>query len=332
MKRAPGTGGIRKLKGKRRRPYQAIITTGKEWRNGKVVRVQKSIGCFATRREAQFALDEFIRHNINLDYRNITFAEIFEIIKDDFTPSMKHPMQAAFRKCLYLHDKRIIDIRKMDLDIVANNAAGLSKSSQTNISIVIKQVFRWAMENDVIIKDYSGMLSFKDTATSQRRQAYTEAEIKTVLSSGTDVHKILLYSGMRINELINMKSADVYEESGILCFHVTNSKTAAGLRTIPVHSSIMDLINTDGTYLLEPHHQYNYYLKKLHEWNRKHRMNRNYHELRHTFATYAKSCGMDEYARRILLGHAQKDITDSVYTHPQTENLKNQIELLRYPV
>lgn len=329
MKRASGTGGIRKLSGKRRKPYQAVITQGREWKNGRIVQKQRSIGVYATRREAQAALDEYCRFQINIEYRTVTFAEVFDIIFDNFTDSMKTSMRSAYKKCTYLHDKRMVDIRKYDLDIVASQHENLSYSSQNNISILIRQIFGWCLENDVLIKEYK--IDFKHTKESKKKGSYTPEEIQAVMDFGSDVQKILLYSGMRINELLNMKSEEVYCENGILCFHITDSKTESGKRIIPVHSKIADLLcSLSGEYVIEPHITYALQKKKHLKWNREHGIDHTFHELRHTFATYGKACGMDDFYRRALLGHSQKGLTDSVYTHATATDLKKQIELLDY--
>jgi integrase len=328
MKRASGTGGIRKLSGKRRKPYQAVITQGREWKNGRIVQKQRSIGVYATRREAQAALEEYCRFNLNIEYRNVKFSEVCEIIYDNFTDSMKQSMRSAYKKCEYLHDKRMIDIRKYDLDIVASQNEEMSASTQTNIGTLIRQAFKWCMDNDVLVKEYA--IEFRKTKERKKNQSYTQEEVRTVLEHGSDLQKILLYSGMRINELLNMKTENVYCESGVLCFHITESKTESGKRIIPVHSKIEPLISLDGEYVIEPHSTYAVQKKVYVEWNKEHGINHNFHELRHTFATYGKMCGMDDFYRRSLLGHAQKGLTDSIYTHATAEELKKQIEKLDY--
>jgi len=43
------------------------------------------------------------------------------------------------------------------------------------------------------------------------------------------------------------------------------------------------------------------------------------HNGRHTFSTFAKEYGVDEYARKKFMGHSIKDLTDRVYTHMDIE-------------
>ena len=50
-----------------------------------------------------------------------------------------------------------------------------------------------------------------------------------------------------------------------------------------------------------------------------------FHDLRHTFSTWAGVCGVPEHVRGSLLGHASQSITDS-YTHSTSEIQRNAVE------
>lgn len=330
MKRASGTGGIRKLSGKRRKPYQAVVTAGKEWKNGRIVQKQRSIGVYATRREAQAALEEYNRTHFNLDMRSITFAEAFDILKQDYTTDMLRVRTVSYNSCVSLHNMRLIDIRMYDLEAVAKSVEHLSKRTQAAIRSLIHDVFQWGIANDVIVRDYSENMKFRRYKETKKKSSYTKQEVQKVLKDGDCVQKILLYSGMRIKELLDMPLSEVYEEDGILCFHVITAKTKAGIRVIPVHSEIISLIPTDGDYVIQPHISYVARRKQFVEWNESHGIEHTFHELRHTFATYGKACGMDDFYRKALMGHAQSNVTDAVYTDAMIKDLHNQIELLDY--
>ena len=332
MRRAPGSGGVRKLSGNRRKKYQAVVTSGRVWENGEIKVKQKSLGCYATRKEAQAALEEYNKFHYNLNLRNIKFGEIYDYIKEDFTDSIAKAMKNVVSYCEPIWGKRIVDIRKVDLDMVADLASGKSKSTQNNIRGLISRVYTWALENDVVIKDYSPLIRFKNSAEKKKKESYSKDEIAVLMANPDVIQVFLLYTGMRIQELLNMKVEDVYCEEGILCFHVRDSKTKAGIRIIPVHSEIEGMVrcNMKGTYLIEPHITYDSARSKLSKYNKKHGINHTFHELRHTFATFGKSCGMDDFYRKALLGHAQSGLTDSVYTDVLITDLKAQIELLNY--
>lgn len=74
MKNSNGGGSISKLKGKRRKPWVVRFTTGYS-SDGKQIR--KSIGTFATKREAQEALYNYNKNP--LLYSKKTFKNILDL-------------------------------------------------------------------------------------------------------------------------------------------------------------------------------------------------------------------------------------------------------------
>jgi integrase len=51
--------------------------------------------------------------------------------------------------------------------------------------------------------------------------------------------RIGAYQGMRLNEVCSLKVHDVITRDGLTCFSITNAKTEAGDRVIPVHSRVL---------------------------------------------------------------------------------------------
>ena len=334
MKRPNGSGGIRKLSGKRSKPYQAVVTNGLKWNGEQFVQDQRSLGVFRTRAEALAALADYQLNPVNLDGRDLTFEDVYELIKPDFKESMIAVMRASFRRLKpILGDKKVTDIRKRELDMVADMMNGTSESTQNGVKILVTRVFKYAMENDYIQKDYSQFLTFKDVKAKKEKSAFSPEDIRQLLGLGP-YFSVMLHTGMRPNELVNMKSENVYEEDGILCFHVTQSKTAAGIRTIPVHSCIEGLLALDQEYVIQPHKTYKQADTMLKKSQRSGTISPGHtlHDLRRTFATYAKHCHMDEFCRKAIMGHAQSGITDIVYTDAMVKDLKQEMEKLKYRV
>ena len=54
--------------------------------------------------------------------------------------------------------------------------------------------------------------------------------------------------------------------------------------------------------------------------------NHRLHDARKQFVSMAKKAGVDEYAIKLIVGHAIKDITESVYTERSPEWLKQEVE------
>ena len=57
---------------------------------------------------------------------------------------------------------------------------------------------------------------------------------------------LAMYTGARIGEIMALTADDVVLEDGVLCFNIKDSKTAAGVRFVPVHSQLIDTLNTTG--------------------------------------------------------------------------------------
>ena len=49
----------------------------------------------------------------------------------------------------------------------------------------------------------------------------------------------------------------------------------------------------------------------------------------HTFITLAKEAEMNEYCLKLIIGHDINDVTERIYTHRTTKNLRTEIEKIR---
>lgn len=75
LKRANGSGSITKVSGRRRNPYQALVTLGWD-NNGKQIR--KSLGYFPTYDKAVIALDSYNENPYDISAGKITFSDVYE--------------------------------------------------------------------------------------------------------------------------------------------------------------------------------------------------------------------------------------------------------------
>ena len=53
-----------------------------------------------------------------------------------------------------------------------------------------------------------------------------------------DLLMLLMYSGARLSEICNLKVADIADDH----FSIADAKTQAGIRTIPIHHEVRQLI------------------------------------------------------------------------------------------
>ncbi|EMD6910494.1 DUF6538 domain-containing protein [Citrobacter freundii] len=204
--------------------------------------------------------------------------------------------------------------------------------------------------------------------TAQSRQSYeafTEEDITKLISAFNklgedelrDVTTIAAYSGMRINEIASLKSDNICEVEGVLCFEVTEGKTRNAARLVPLHSAIRTMVLERCQ---KPHNGFLFYRAsvtkredgKRSSWhvNRFGRLKRDilpgqenkvFHSIRHLVAQTLDRGGVGrdklnpvpEDRIALLLGHSRGE-TESFKTYSKNAaspvELQQYIELLRY--
>lgn len=84
-----------------------------------------------------------------------------------------------------------------------------SNSSKNNVKILFSAINRYCLERDFILKDYSKFVKIKRKTVFPTQNIYTKKEIEIVEQSQEPIQMILLYTGMRISELLNLKTKDI---------------------------------------------------------------------------------------------------------------------------
>lgn len=152
----------------------------------------------------------------------------------------------------------------LDFDTVSNWLDTLKLSSKTLAQYLLAgSVFwKWAMKYDERWRvDYKGKANpFEDhdlpvlrgaERASAQRKDFTLNDIKKIhseaLQSGhstlADIIILGLYTGARIEEICRLKKANIITVDKVKCLDITDSKTAAGIRTVPIHPFIKDTID-----------------------------------------------------------------------------------------
>ena len=334
MKRANGEGSVVKLGGKRRKPFAVRVTVG--WTNeGK--QIVKYLGYYTKRTEAKEALRKYLVDPYDLTTKDMTLYEVYEkwLENPEISEKTLKDYTLTFKRLTALHKKPIRDIKLAQIEGCLGEL--VNQNRRLGKYVLIK-VFEYAERHDLIDKNPMPLVKIQ-LEKGEERKALTQEEIKKVLNFKhpySDVGKILLYSGMRIQELLILENANIDFEKRVM---ITGVKTAAGKnREIPIHDEILPTIkkwydpnkkflirNTQGNEMA-----YNNLLKVY--W--KHvkvevGSNITIHQLRHTFATCADKVGMNKVALKRIMGHSLKDITEH-YTHKDLNELLNEINKIQY--
>lgn len=160
---------------------------------------------------------------------------------------------------------------------------------------------------------------------------------------------LCLYTGMRLGELCALKWSDFDFMNGTVTVNrtvqriavngaiektalmETTPKSQCSRRTIPLVAEIIKLLEGfkgnepyvfGGDKALEPRTM-QYQFKRF--LNKAGIEDRNFHILRHTFATNCIESGMDAKILSVLLGHSDVKITLNHYVHPTMEAKRKQI-------
>ncbi|MBD5169357.1 MAG: tyrosine-type recombinase/integrase [Oscillibacter sp.] len=350
MKRANGTGSVVKLSGNRRRPY-AVKVSG---RNSYGHVIQKIISYHERSVDAQKALEEYTKAQAAgkapaVDKLDMTVGDVFEGWKAreyrKLKPASITSHNAAWNRRISRYADR--KMRSMTLDewqsiLDEDEDEGRSQSLINNDAILIKALYSYSMERDIVGKDYSAYLDIPSVSAKHPRDALNDfqvAQLAKLAADGVpwaDTALMLCYTGFRISEFLSLTRFSYHPEEG--GYLQGGTKTDAGKnRIVPVHPKIRPLLNAwlakggdtiicdeDG-HAISPE-QYREYFKELME--RIGAPEATPHWCRHTFATRLHSASADPLTVKWLLGHSTKADITAHYTHETINTLKVAIKLL----
>lgn len=334
MRRGNGDGSIIKLSGKRRRPYAVRVTVG--WTdNGK--QIYKYIGYYSGKREANAALRAYLVNPYDVTVTDTKLKDIFNawLKNTNLKPVTISGYKSAFNQSYNIHNLKIRDVNMSDLD---NAMYNLKPTMQAAFKNAMLHVYKYAIKNNMIEKNLAEYLEPQQPERKKRVPFTVEQieQIKRFNHKYTDIVVILLYSGLRINELLGMKKENVNLQQRVM---VGGLKTRAGInRVIPIHDNIYDIVeryyNNSNKYLIEHNGRpvvYRTFMTVF--WARlKEYLNTEQtpHCTRHTFVTYADKCEIDKIILKKIVGHETRDITDDVYNHKGITDLLTEINKLEY--
>ena len=353
MRRANGTGTIVKLSGQRRRPYAVKISARDD--HGYVV--QKALSYHATVREAQSALEDYnAKKSEGRATSPLLFNYTVQEVYDAWSAREYKKLEAKGSKSsLASHkaswNKRVSrfasrKFRDVTLDewqhiLDEDEENGLSQSTITNDAILIRALYSYCMERDIVSKDYSKYLDVPSVDSKNPKGAFTDmqiAQLWKMQASGfpwADTVLMLCYLGFRITEFVTLTPFSYHPEQG--GYFTAGIKTAAGRgRVVPVHPKIKPLVESwlarGGDTLIVSGKG----APITAEWYRTSAFpaiaealgtpEATPHSCRHTFATRLYAAGVEELTRKLLLGHSIKADVTGGYTHPTPKDLAKAIK------
>ena len=150
------------------------------------------------------------------------------------------------------------------------------------------------------------------------------------------IMKIALYTAMRQNEINSLTQEDIIkdEETDIYYFNITKSKSVAGIRKVPIHKDILDMV-LNTSFPLVPSLTKNAFGKKCRYQlykviNQGH--GKNFHTFRGTFIEKAIEANKDKpnaiFMIQEIVGHAKGEIAITLDTYGKGFELSTLKEIV----
>ena len=338
------TGTVTKLSGKRRKPWLArgwtIDTHG--------TKRQPTIGTYETEKEAIRALEEWNVLNTQ-NKGSITFRQVYEEVyeekvADGLTPSGLQSVRSSFKHWTPLHERVFAELTVEDyqklIDERLKSDTPPSRSVLTKDRSLVRHMYDHQKGKGVDLINFAQFIKLRD-AGQKKIRAYTDLELERIRKhEESPEHRdtvaacmILAYTGLRINEFLNLKKSDIHLDDEFL--YTDGSKTESGLsRKIPIHPFIRPylerLMDTEAEYVFSRKGKKvsdNYYRKNYHRpLMSLLDLDLTPHSFRHTAATKFRMAGMGKRAIADILGHKTTKVTDDSYVDLPLEYLVSEVK------
>lgn len=332
MKNPNGYGCVKHLSGSRRNPFAFVVTD-----HGK----QIVKGYFPTKMAALAYQVEYWNTHGRTRLSEITLEELYAewlpAHRPYVTEGTVRSYQSAYGHLCPLYGMPINEIKYKHMQAALDAMGGLSHASKKKVRNLLSLLWAYARQMDYTSNDYTGLLRIGKNRPVNPHHAISRRKVnalwKMVDVPGIDIILILIYTGMRSGELRALLKSDVNRRQKYI--RIRKSKTAAGVRIIPIHSRLWPLIEKrlrfPGSHLFcdASGKPYTYsrlarlfvrIMKLVH--GEKHKP----HDTRHTCATWLDDAEVNDNAKKMILGHARNDVTNGVYTHKTLRQLRKAIE------
>lgn len=324
VKRANGTGTVYKLQGRRTRPWVAA--------KGKTI-----IGYYDKKTAALDALARLQGRSIDEIY-NWTFKEVYEAWKDEhFREIGERGIESykwAFDILKPLHNRKFRELRTADYQEVIDKYRDKSYSTLSKFKQLATQMSQWGIRQELITTNFASFIKLPENVKKEK-DIFSAEEIEALEKDGSQAAKVVLmmvYTGMRIGELFNLRVENVHET-----YVIGGEKTKAGRnRIIPIRSegrvffaefkqratNEFLISGYSGQKVAANFRKRDYYplLDRLGI------SKKTPHTARHTFASWAVANNIKPELLQKMLGHADYSTTANIYEHFDIDQLIDAID------
>lgn len=337
MKLPNGYGSVYKLSGNRRRPWIARVTTG--WTpEGK--QLYRTLGYYKTKKDGMAALAMYHQKGLS-PKADMTLKEVYgewaETRFRNISQATINSYKASWKYLQRYENEKFRELRTAQFQKIINDNKDMSLSTLSKVKALSTSLYDYAMANDIVDKNYAQFVELPKKEKPEKR-TFTKEEIKIMFDNvdsvpWIDTVLILIYTGMRVSEMLQLTKSDVNLENRLI---IGGIKTDAGKdRVIPIHPRIYKFVekwyNKPGEFLITYEDG-----SKVSVSN--YRRRRYYpaleavgvrmltpHECRHTFGSMLSDVNANTVAIQKLMGHTDYAFTANQYTHKDVEELRKEL-------
>ncbi|MCG3694907.1 tyrosine-type recombinase/integrase [Aliarcobacter butzleri] len=205
-------------------------------------------------REVNVAINQskLRKNDITFSILELKFLnKLKEIEEETNRKTSKESLKAystTFRKLInFFKDTNINNLSKNDFKSFRTHLKNQKLNPKTinNNIIYLNKFLNFAKDENLIEENYAKMESMLET--TKVKENFTNEDYQNIFNYKfdkyyQDIFKILANTGMRISELYNIQKEDIINIDNVYCFNITKSKTENGIRQIPIHESILNLV------------------------------------------------------------------------------------------
>ncbi len=273
VKRENGSGSVYKRSDIKRRPWVAIAPANLSLdNNDKLKATRMVIGYYETAAEARSALAEYLKNPT--EKINITLEQLHEewlpIGYKHISNDLKNNYNSCWYKLRPLYKRRFRDIRTGDMQAIidyydsehAKEGIGgkpvfdkdnkpvmrgpLSFSSLSKIKALLTLMYGYAMQNDIVNKNYASFISLPDPGET-KKDRFTDLELQQIKHAigkipMADIIYVMCNTGHRIGEFLALTANDVVYHGDHLLLSGGNKTDAGSRKVVPVNSSVRPIV------------------------------------------------------------------------------------------
>ena len=359
IRRENGSGSIVKRKRAHGTKYFAYTPVRYiESEIGKSKAVRECIGSFERRSDARAALDDWLRHPT--DKINFTLEDVYRDWSPSAFDSISAQTRTNYETCWRkiadcpapnIKSKQIKQITTGELRELLNyyarpredeqgrEAKPLSKSYITKLKALLTQLYRHALENNIIDRNYAELVKLPKMEEAKKR-AFTDMEFAILERGyasvkGGDAVYALCYLGFRVSEFCALTQFSYDPKNQTL---TGGMKTEAGRdRVVPIHEKIRPIVaawserGAESLYCDENGKPYDKDTFRKKVWIPVMRHlglsdELTPHSARHTCGTMLSKGGARPEDIQKILGHGDYSVTANTYINQDVNTLSEAIK------